>query len=39
MNAESARKVGHPASFPEELPLRLIHLYSFKNDIVLPIHR
>lgn len=35
MNAESARKIGHPAPFPEELPLRLIHLYSFKNDIVL----
>jgi modification methylase len=35
MNAESARKVGHPAPFPEELPLRLIHLYSFKNDIIL----
>jgi len=35
MNAESARKIGHPAPFPEELPLRLIHLYSFKNDIIL----
>ncbi len=35
MNAESARKVGHPAPFPEELPYRLIQLYSFKNDIVL----
>lgn len=35
MNAESARKIGHPAPFPEELPLRLIQLYSFKNDIIL----
>jgi len=35
MNAESARKIGHPAPFPEELPLRLIHLYSFKNDIII----
>lgn len=35
MNAESAKKVGHPAPFPEELPTRLIHLYSFKGDVVL----
>jgi site-specific DNA-methyltransferase (adenine-specific) len=35
MNTISAKKVGHPAPFPEELPRRLIHLYSFKNDIVL----
>ena len=35
MNAESARKIGHPAPFPEELPYRLIQLYSFTNDIVL----
>jgi len=35
MNAESARRVGHPAPFPEELPYRLIQLYSFKEDIVL----
>jgi len=35
MSAESARKVGHPAPFPEELPRRLIHLYSFKNDVVI----
>lgn len=35
MNAESARKIGHPAPFPEELPYRLIQLYSFKGDIVL----
>lgn len=31
----SARSIGHPAPFPEELPRRLIHLYSFQGDIVL----
>jgi DNA modification methylase len=31
----SARKVGHPAPFPEELPRRLIALYSLKGDVVL----
>lgn len=35
MKAESAKKIGHPAPFPEELPFRLIQLYSFKNDIIL----
>lgn len=35
MNAESARRIGHPAPFPEELPFRLIQLYSFKDDIIL----
>jgi site-specific DNA-methyltransferase (adenine-specific) len=33
--AESARKVGHPAPFPVELPHRLIQLYAFKDEIVL----
>ncbi len=33
--AVSARKIGHPAPFPEELPYRLIQLYSFKGDVVL----
>ncbi|OGO25830.1 MAG: SAM-dependent methyltransferase [Chloroflexi bacterium RBG_16_54_11] len=33
--AEPARKVGHPAPFPVELPHRLIQLYSFKYDVVL----
>ncbi|HVO75073.1 MAG TPA: site-specific DNA-methyltransferase [Ignavibacteriaceae bacterium] len=33
--AVSARMIGHPAPFPEELPNRLIKLYSFKKDIVL----
>lgn len=31
----SAKKVGHPAPFPIELPHRLIQLYTFKNEIVL----
>jgi site-specific DNA-methyltransferase (adenine-specific) len=31
----SAKKVGHPAPFPEELPRRLIQLYSFENDVVM----
>jgi site-specific DNA-methyltransferase (adenine-specific) len=35
MNPESAKKVHHPAPFPEELPYRLIQLYSFKGDIIL----
>ncbi|MET0712169.1 MAG: site-specific DNA-methyltransferase [Jiangellaceae bacterium] len=33
--AESARRVGHPAPFPVELPEQLIRLYTFKNDLVL----
>ena len=33
--AESARKIGHPAPFPVELPYRLIQLYSFKDEIVI----
>lgn len=32
---ESARRVGHPAPFPLELPRRLIQLYSFRGDVVL----
>ncbi len=32
---ESARRVGHPAPFPTELPRRLIELYTFKDDLVL----
>lgn len=35
MKTESAKRVGHPAPFPEELPHRLINLYSFKEDVVL----
>lgn len=33
--AESARKVGHPAPFPVELPYRLIQLYTFKDEVIL----
>ncbi len=35
MNTESARKVGHPAPFPIELPYRLIQLYTYKGEVVL----
>jgi len=33
--AEPARKVGHPAPFPVELPYRCIQLYTFKGEVVL----
>lgn len=33
--AETARKIGHPAPFPVELPRRLIELYTFAGDIIL----
>ena len=33
--AVSAKKIGHPAPFPEELPYRLIQLYSYEFDVVL----
>ena len=32
---ESARRVGHPAPFPVELPEQLIELYTYENDLVL----
>jgi site-specific DNA-methyltransferase (adenine-specific) len=35
INPESARRVGHPAPFPLELPARLIQLYTFAGDVVL----
>lgn len=34
-NAVSAKKIGHPAPFPIELPKRLIEFYSFEDDIIL----
>ncbi len=34
-SAERATKVGHPAPFPIELPLRLIQLYTFEDEIIL----
>lgn len=33
--AEPARKVGHPAPFPIELPYRCIQLYTYSGEIVL----
>lgn len=35
IDAESAKRVGHPAPFPVELPERLIHLYTYEGDLVL----
>jgi len=32
---ESAKRVGHPAPFPLDLPYRCIQLYTFKGDVVL----
>jgi len=34
-SAVSAKKVGHPAPFPIELPYRCIQLYTFKDEVVL----
>jgi site-specific DNA-methyltransferase (adenine-specific) len=34
-SADSAKKSGHPAPFPEELPLRLIEFYSYQGDVIL----
>jgi site-specific DNA-methyltransferase (adenine-specific) len=33
--AESARKIGHPAPYPSELPYRLIQLYTYQGEVVL----
>lgn len=35
LRPESARRVGHPAPFPVELPARLLQLYTYKGDVVL----
>jgi modification methylase len=35
MPPESAKRVGHPAPFPVELPRRLIELFTYKGDTVL----
>jgi DNA modification methylase len=32
---ESARRVGHPAPFPVELPEQLIRLYTYADDLVI----
>lgn len=34
-NGESAKRVGHPAPYPIELPRRCIKLFSFEEDLVL----
>ena len=31
----SARRVGHPAPFPVDLPKRLIELYTYRDDLIL----
>lgn len=33
--AVSAKKIGHPAPFPRELPQRLIELYTYQGEVVL----
>jgi modification methylase len=33
--AESAKRIGHPAPFPVELPYRLTQLYTFQDEIIL----
>jgi DNA modification methylase len=35
INTVSAKKLRHPAPFPEEIPERLIKLYTYKGDVVL----
>ena len=35
MQTASAKKIGHPAPFPVELPGRLIQLYTYEDEIVL----
>jgi site-specific DNA-methyltransferase (adenine-specific) len=33
--AVSAKRIGHPAPFPQELPQRLIEMYSYTGEVVL----
>ncbi len=33
--AVSAKRIGHPAPFPQELPQRLIELYTYTSEVVL----
>jgi site-specific DNA-methyltransferase (adenine-specific) len=35
LQPESARRIGHPAPFPVELPRRLIELFTYRADLVL----
>ena len=34
-SGESKKRIGHPAPFPIELPMRCIKLFSFVDDVVL----
>ena len=35
ISPEKAKRIGHPAPFPVELPKKFINLYSFKKDLIL----
>ena len=35
INPAKAKKIGHPAPFPIELPQKFINLYTYKKDLVL----
>ena len=35
LKAVSAKRIGHPAPFPLELPYRLIQLYTFEGEVIL----
>ena len=35
INPARAKKIGHPAPFPIELPQKFINLYTYKNDLIL----
>ena len=35
INPARAKKIGHPAPFPLELPQKFINLYTYKNDLIL----
>ena len=35
INPARAKKIGHPAPFPIELPQKFINLYTYKHDLVL----
>jgi site-specific DNA-methyltransferase (adenine-specific) len=35
IKSASAKRIGHPAPFPVDLPKRLIELYTFEGDLVL----
>jgi site-specific DNA-methyltransferase (adenine-specific) len=34
-NGESAKRIGHPAPFPRELPYRCIKMFSYQDDTIL----